>query len=393
MTEPAEPTSQPKADPKALPYRVLVTILGVIIVALLAVKIPQLSTVPAEVERRFEATWLGVIYAIYAGALALFVVWRVGHKREGQTLGVLLGVAGAMYAVAIAPGGEATVFGRWGITAAIAALFPANVVFWTTFPQPMRVERVRALDAAKKRSLFSRFNRLSSWVVIKMFESRVMQVVYGALVLIFAYEIAAPGSYAYNAFLRTASVSKEALLNGAGFPALLVGFAFTWTSFRLADAQQMRRLLWVALAAIITALWVTLAVVLGVLAGFSDIAVINAAAPIVAATYSPFTAGINLTGMALAIFYSGALDLRPIINKTTAYSLMFIAMTMLFAGVEEAVQSVLVSRLGLANGLGNWIGAGVVAVAFGPIHTKIDHTLKRVGKALEGNQAPLAEAE
>ncbi|MGD8319696.1 MAG: hypothetical protein PVJ02_04565, partial [Gemmatimonadota bacterium] len=104
----------------------------------------------------------------------------------------------------------------------------------------------------------------------------------------------------------------------------------------------------------------------------------------VAATYAPFTAAINLTGVALAIFYHGALDLRPVINKTTAYSLMFITLTVLFAGVEEAVQSLLTARLGIANGIGSWIGAGVVAVAFGPIHSKIDTTLKRVGRALEG---------
>ncbi len=385
MTVPAEGVAQEAPHPTTLLTRVLVTGLAVFIAVLVVMKLPQLPTVPLEIERHFEATWLGVIYAVYAGALALFVVWKVGHKREGQTLGFLLGVAGAMYVAAITPAGEAGPLGRWMITATVAALLPANTIFWATFPQPMRLDAVKALDAGTgRRTWFGRFNRLTSWVVTKMFESRIAQGLYVGLVLVFAYEISAPGSYAYNIFVRTSSVAQEAVLNGAGFAALLVGFAFTWTSFRLADAQQMRRLLWVALAAIITALWVTLAVVLGLIAGFSDIAVINAAAPIVAATYAPFTAGINLTGMALAIFYSGALDLRPIINKTTAYALMFIAMTMLFAGVEEAVQSVLVTRLGLASGMGNWIGAGVVALAFGPIHSRIEHMLKRVGKVLEG---------
>lgn len=372
------------SHPRKVRSRVLVTGLTVIIAALLWVKIPQLSLVPTEIERRFEATWLGVVYAVYAGILALLVVWRIGDRREGQTLGFLLAVAGVMYAAAIAPAGEATVMGRWVITAAVATLFPANLVFWATFPQQMRVADVRALDAGRsRRSFFGRLNRISSAVVIRMFESRAWQIVYGILVLAFAYEIAAPGSYEYSIFLRISTVTKEALLNGAGFPALLVGLAFTWTSFRLADARQMRRLLWVALAAIITVLWVTLAVVLGILASFSDVGIIQAAAPLVAATYSPFTAGINLTGMALAIFYSGALDLRPIINKTTAYSLMFIAMTMVFAGVEEVVQSLLVTRLGLASDFGNWIGAGVVALAFGPAHTRIATMLKRVGQSLE----------
>jgi hypothetical protein len=367
------------------PYQTLVTGLTVCVAALLLTRIPQLSAVPADLDRRLEATWLGVTYAVYAGALALFVVWKVGHKREGQTLGLLLAVAGVMYAVTITPTGEAGPVGRWAITATVAALFPANLLFWATFPQPMRLADVKALDAGTgKRTWFGQVNRLSSWVVVKMFENRVARAIYGVLVLVFAYKIAEPGSYQYNVFLRTSSVANEPLLNGCGFPALLVGFAFTWTSFRLADARQMRRLLWVALAAVITALWVTLAVSLGLVAGFSHLEVIKTAAPIVAATYAPFTAAINLTGVALAIFYHGALDLRPVINKTTAYSLMFITLTVLFAGVEEAVQSLLTARLGIANGIGSWIGAGVVAVAFGPIHSKIDTTLKRVGRALEG---------
>lgn len=372
--------------------------LATLVTVLLVTKIPQFSGVPQDVERRLEATWLGVFYAVYATVLALFVVWKVGHKREGQTLGLLLAAAGALYAASVTPAGEAGLLGRWLITAVVALVFPANLLFWASFPQRMSLAAVKALDPPTgSRTWFGRVNRLASLVVVKMFESRVAQGLYGFAVLGFAYLIAAPGSYSYNIFLRTSSVAEEAVLNGCGFPAIFVGFAFTWTSFRLADAQQMRRLLWVALAVVITALWVSLAVTLGAVAGFSDLEAIDATARFVAATYAPLTSGINLTGVALAIFYSGALDLRPIINKTTIYTLMFIMITILFAGVEEIVESQIEERLGLADGIGTWIGAGIVAMTVGPIQTKLNAALKRVGHAIEhagdvpGSGSPVAE--
>jgi len=59
-------------------------------------------------------------------------------------------------------------------------------------------------------------------------------------------------------------------------------------------------------------------VTLALLESFTGSAVIRAMLGVFNVAYHPLVWFVDLSGFAVAIFYSGAFDLRPILNKTTA---------------------------------------------------------------------------
>lgn len=365
-------------------HRAAVTAMTVLAAVVIARVVPDLASVPADLERRLEATWLYLVYAVYAGVLAQFTVWKVGDRPEGRSLAVLMGFASLARGLSVTPAGEAGPWGRWAMVLCVGALFPASIRFWRTYPQEMNFAAVQELCARRESvAWFGWVNRTTALAVSKTLHSTVVQAVYVAASLVFAFELSAPGSYRYNMFLRVSPVSGEILLNAVGLPAVLLSVAFAWTAFRLADAVQRKRVLWILYAQLIGGLWVVLAVTLGGLDGLVDSAVISFLADLVVDWYAPVNTGVGLTGFAVGIFYSGAFDLRPLINKTTIYGAALLTMAFVFAGVEELVESVVATRLNVGDGLGSWIGAAAVGMAFGPMSKKLEGVVRRIGAALE----------
>jgi len=364
-------------------HRAVVTGMVLVSASLILRVLPELPSVP-DVERRMEATYLYLIYSVYAGLLAQFIVWKVGDRREGQSLAVLMGIASLIWALSVTPRGEAGAWARWAIVFCVSGVFIASIRFWVAYPQVMELDAVRRLDAGPRgKSWFGAVNRATAYAVVKMLESPVVKAVYVAAAFIFAFELSAPGSYRYNVFLRNRPVAEEMLLNGVGLPAVLISVAFAWTAFRLATPLQKTRVLWILFAQLIGGLWVFLAVSLGWLAGYSDSGAITLMADVVVGFYAPVNTAIGLTGFAVGIFYSGAFDLRPLINKTTIYTGVLLLLAFVFAAVEELVESQVATRLNVSDGLGSWIGAAAVGAAFGPLSKKVERLVRRIGAALD----------
>ena len=365
-------------------HGVLVTGMVLLSAGLIARTLPALASVPADLDRRLEATYLNLMYAAYAAILALFIVWKVGHRRDGQYLAVLMGVGALLWSSSITPAGEAGPMGRWFIVAFVTALFPATLRFWTVYPREMDLREIRALDGGPGgQGWFGWVNRATSGAVAMTLENWVAKALYLAAAFVFAFELSAPGSYRYSIFLRAEPVAGEVLLNGVGLPILLLIAAFAWTAFRLSDAVQKKRVLWILFAQLIVGLWAFLAVAFGWLAAVTDSGVISVLADFVVRTYSPSSTAISLTGFAVGIFYSGAFDLRPLITKTTLYTAVLALLAFGFAGVEELLESQVAARLNLSDGMGSWIGAVVVGAAFGPVSKRMRRIVNRIGVTLE----------
>ena len=68
----------------------------------------------------------------------------------------------------------------------------------------------------------------------------------------------------------------------------------------------------------------------------------------------------GLAGFAVAILYSGAFDVRPLIDETTVYDTLGILDIVLFAAVESLVSEVVEARLGLPDTVGAALSGTIV---------------------------------
>jgi hypothetical protein len=362
-------------------YRVFVALMTVAVAWVIADVIPQFSSVPSDLEDRFGATYLNLIFAAYASIIAVFVVWKVGKRADGRALSLLMAFFSLHLALSVTPAGQADPRERVALVIVLSMAFVAAIRFWMFFPHIMQEEEVRALATRREiRSRFDRFNRWTARVVATVLRSATARLLFLAAVAVFSYELTSPSTYQYNLYARDSLVPDNPLIHVAGLPAVLLTVIFAWTAFRLAHRDERRRMLWIIFGQITIGVWVTMAVLLAWLQGATGSAPLTAAAGFVGRTYHPVTTFVNLTGFAAAIFYSGAFDLRPLINRTTVYGAVLVVLTFVFAGVEEVVQSQVAGRLGLPEGLGTWIGAAAVAGAMGPVKTRLDKVVKGAGE-------------
>lgn len=365
-----------------LGHRLAVGLVGVVCAWGLSTRLPQMDLVPADFPGRLEVTYLYLGLGAYSLLLSVFLAWKVGGRREGRTMALTLASIALLMTHLVAPTGELTVMARVTVIVAVLMVFWLAVRLWTVFPQTMDSAAARTLLARGGSSVGARLNRLSARTVVAVLESRWAPLTYYAAVAVFAWRFTRPGSFEYSLYRRTASVADEVFLNGAGFPAVLVTMAFAWTAFRLADADRRNRVLWIVLTQMAGALWVVFTLVFGWLDRVTGSAIVHAIGIAFLRTY-PFSWLLGITGFAIAIFHSGAMDLRPIINKTTVYGSVFMLLTFLFAGVEELIESQVAARLGVSEGAGTWIAAAFVAVAVGPVRAWTDQVVKRVGSRIE----------
>ena len=155
-----------------------------------------------------------------------------------------------------------------------------------------------------------------------------------------------------------------------------------WTSFRLSDARGRRQILWILLAHIITAFLTLMLLGFHVLAGLTGSAVLTTLRDAIMAAYYPVGWAVTLGGYSLALFYSGAFDLRPVINHSTVVGMCIILLTLLFAAVEEIFESLVAARMGLPAGVGTWVGAASIALCLGPVRQRVEDFLHRYVPAL-----------
>jgi NADH:ubiquinone oxidoreductase subunit 6 (subunit J) len=174
----------------------------------------------------------------------------------------------------------------------------------------------------------------------------------------------------------------EALLDLSGGVVILTIVAVAWTGFRLASDEERRRMLWIVLAQLTVAGFTVASLMLSLLWNFTGSEAIRFLRAFFGVVYHPLIWFVDLSGFALAIFYAGAFDLRPVINKTTVYGGLFLVLTFLFATVEQVAQNLLTDRLGVPDGFGAWLGAGTIAVAMGPVRERLERFIRGLGRAL-----------
>lgn len=368
--------------------RILVTglVLGAVAVALHT--LPELGQIPADLERRFVLAELNLIFSAYAAFLALAVAWRVGGQSEGRHLAMMLAYIAACMALSVVPSGDSELWRRAAFGICWMGAIVEGFKFWTTFPRPVRPVDVEALLARNRRKgwlpLADRFTARTTALLVR---TQWAKVLFTVAAFGFAFRLVRPGSHGYNILsdptapaLRDVPLQIALDLMGAAVILLIVGVA--WTGFRLATDDERKRVLWIVFTQLTVAGFTATSVAFWVLGDLTGSPVVLGMEGVFHALYHPVVWFVDLTGFAVAILYSGAFDLRPLINKTTIYGGLFLTLTLLFATVEEVAENVLAQRLQLPDGVGTWMGAAVIALAMGPVHKKLDKTIKGIGEAL-----------
>ena len=85
-----------------------------------------------------------------------------------------------------------------------------------------------------------------------------------------------------------------------------------------------------------------------------------------------------IAGIAMAVFYTGAIDPGLVVKRTYLYSLVGILLTIAFVAIEGAVSSTLLSRVGLPGGTSAVIAGSVIALMFGPMRTLLEGRTTRL---------------
>lgn len=377
--------------PATSPWAHRAVVAGLTVVCALAAvgTFPDLRLIPADLERRFVVGPLNLIFGAYALVLAVVVAWRTGERREGRHLSLLLGYLAACMMLSVVPSGVSEPWRR----AVFGLLWMGAIVegfkFFTTFPSPITGVRLAALlSRSESRGWLGALDRVTARATAALVDRLWAKLAFTVAALGFAYRLVGEGSHRYNIlsdFVRPSGlpVPVEALLDLSGGVVILAVVAVAWTGFRLAGQEDRRRMLWIVLAQLTVGVFTLASLSLSLLWGVTGSATIGFLRGFFVVVYHPLIWFVDLSGFALAVFYSGAFDLRPIINKTTVYGGLFLVLTFLFATVEEVAQSLLTDRLGVPDGFGAWLGAGSIAVAMGPIRERLERSIRGLGQALE----------
>ena len=93
-------------------HRALVATLVLFAGVVAARTIPDLGLIPADLERRFVKAELNLVFAAYAAMLGLVVTWRVGQRRDGRHLSLLLVYVATCMALSVVPSGDSEMWRR-----------------------------------------------------------------------------------------------------------------------------------------------------------------------------------------------------------------------------------------------------------------------------------------
>jgi hypothetical protein len=242
-----------------------------------------------------------------------------------------------------------------------SALFPAPLDA-AALPPARRFERLRRVRVAL-------LHARPVWLVAVI--AVCIAVGYGPaadrlLTLITSGEIAAESVLATNAAMRRVWIAGLAVVGVVTLlllpvSAMIIGMRNLLAGFRVAQAEERRRLLWLVAGTSIAG-WMILVPLLGI--------------PIVALTpfsidWLPYVAGllwvfapaVLVGAVGVAIFYSGAVDPALVLKRSTIYGILGAAAFLLFTALESVLSNLFEATLGLP-GLAGSIVAGCVAAGF-----------------------------
>lgn len=351
--------------------------------------VPELALLAPDLERRFVLGPLNLIFSGYALLLSVVVTWRTGLRREGRHLALMLGYVAACMALSVVPRGTAEPWRQVAFGVLWMGAIVEGLKFFTTFPRPVTPEGIADLLARGRRPGFlATLDRTVMRVARILVTTLWGKAAFTVAALGFAYRLVGEGAHRYNilsGFVRPSGLPApvEVLLDLSGGVVILTVVAMAWTGFRIADEDDRRRVLWIVLAQVTVAAFTLTSLSLSLLQGLTGSQTLSVLRGFFAVVNHPFIWFVDLSGFALAIFHSGAFDLRPVINRATLYGALFLTLTFLFAVVEELAQSLITERLGVPQGFGAWLGAGSIAAAMGPIRERLERLIKGMNRALD----------
>lgn len=181
---------------------------------------------------------------------------------------------------------------------------------------------------------------------------------------------------------------------GLGF---MMGLVFFFTclanlrcGYRVAGSEERRRILWI-LGGLVTAAGMVLVGVALLPFVMDEIPFWMLRGMISAHLFSCAPLAV-LGGLAVAVFFHGAIDPVLAIRKTTVYSALGVLALFLFAGIGNFVENTVQRMAGLSEGIGSVLAGGIVAVIVIPIKSRIGRLAERwLPGSVEGNNA--AESE
>jgi hypothetical protein len=344
-------------------------------------------------------TYSPVLAAAAALLLALFVAWKAPNRRDARALVWML-ISFAVNSTLITWPFESGWRAAVGVRIA-TAIWPALWVHFTmVFHDDLTLDhiaRLRASDAQPGLRSRLRANLLD-----------IQAYVLARPWTLYAFSAAWIAQFAFSAWTGDMEYRPNVALDGALGPGpgqvdallaslsrafghvlviltVLASATFLWTSYRTAAEAARRRILWVVLAMVVTAWWVLGFQALSLTTRFTGSIVLFNIASVYATLYFPVLWLTGLTGLGASVLISGAFDLRPVVHKTGVYSALFVILTFVFASIEEFVEGQLAQRFGI-DGAGTWISAGFLALAFGPLRTRLEKVAARVrGVIMDGS--------
>lgn len=340
-----------------------------------------------------------VIYSQYliaaaSGLLALLLVWTSLHLSGVAVLTVHLATLSLNHALMIDASGAPGLVHR-GVFALTAGLAVAAFVRFTcAFPRPLTAAE---MERAKEELPFSavRWSRRAPASGRPAAPTRAWRTLQGRVA-------AAPravwlAGVAYGAFiywLHASFGSRHSLMmfHLAEWPAraawalhiliymtaILIGLSNLRVNYACSEPVERRRILWLV-QGYLSALFIFILIsATGLVAVVISSPAVWRIANGTAFVGWPLAVLTVLGCFFLSVFFAGVFDPALVIRGTTLYAVLVVILTFMFAGIESLAESQLTERFGLPESFGTWFGGGAVALAVGPIHAWVKHTIGRL---------------
>jgi hypothetical protein len=339
-----------------------------------------------------------VIAAMAGSVLALILITRSWQSHGARSLALFLAAVSALWGsilrlIEIAVSGsdlqiqlrasnsiELFVLATSVIVASasflrFSALFPAPLDA-AALPTARRFQRLRRLRVALLRAR-------PVWLTAAI--AVIIVVGYGPaterlLALVASGDIAAESILTTNATMRGAWIAGLAFVGVVTLlimpvTAMIIGMRNLLAGYRVADAEERRRLLWLVAGTSIAG-WMVLVPLLCI--------------PIVALTpfsidWLPFVAGllwvfapaVLVWAAAVAIFYSGAVDPALVLKRSTIYGILGAAAFVLFTALESVLSNLFEATFGLPGLAGSIVAGSVAAGLMIPVRGRLARLSQR----------------
>lgn len=346
----------------------------------------------------FTTYTLSTMTALGACALAALLLWKASHKADGRALTLFLGFLalfwGSLFRFLTVEAGDDQLtinlsFGSgWVSQTAVAAYLlavAAFVRFSAFFPAPLTADRL----PPPRRARWARRVReagLHGWTIWGAAVAALLlpRLVAPALARILGLGAdAEPPAAAVALMTRVILVAAAALYVLLPLTAIGMGVHNLRTSYRLASAEERRRMMWVT-TGFSLATWLIVAALGGaILLGTLDLPEVTAIGLVVLIVFAPL---LIVLGSAMGVLYAGAIDPTLALRRGTVYGALGALGVVMFAGLENVLSSLVEPRLGLPTFVGPLVAGAIGAALLIPIQRRVSRAVaQRLGTA-EGDR-------